>query len=154
MSSSFEISTNEKNKDILSKKHLGKQFNDEKQLKISALNEENRKKLENMNAEKEKEDKRIQDDHENNKAAREEKAAEELTKKHQLNISAPRPDYAPTPKMPTPEEIRQEAENQVEAAHKARMEGMEKAYEKRVERHLETSLINQRDRSREADRTR
>lgn len=87
---------------------LRSKFNERRTL-VAQMNEEQQKRLEKLDQTRQAEETRIRERQDQEREERTKEQEDALTKKYELDISAPRPEHVPTPKMPTRAEIEEEA---------------------------------------------
>jgi hypothetical protein len=74
-------------------------------------------------------------DHQQHQAQRIADEEARLTKHHELNISAPRPTWAPVPTMPTADQIRADARKNVQTGHEQSRDDLEARHKIAAEDH-------------------
>lgn len=126
-------------------------FNEQKVF-VSQMRELDQKRLQTLQNERQKEEKRILERQEKTRDDHIKLREEQLTKKAKLDMNMPRPPWAPKPTMPTRDQIRETALQMVRDGDKKELARHNKGYDlaekKLIEKSLQREAIykNERDR--------
>lgn len=110
---------------------------------IAQMNEEQQKRLEKLDQRRQAEETRIRERQDQERDDRIKEQEDALTKKYELDISAPRPVHVPTPKMPTRAEIEEEARGLIQQSETHELDQHRHEFDLAEKRLIEKALNRQ-----------
>jgi len=117
-------------------------FNERRML-VAQMDQDQQKRLEKLEKTRADEEARIRERQDQERADYIKAQEDALTKKAKLDMSAPRPKDAPTPKMPTRAEIEEEARKYVQQAETREIEDHRHSFHLAEKRLIEKALNRQ-----------
>lgn len=117
-------------------------FNDQRTL-AAQMDQEQQKRLEKLKETRQAEETRILERQVQERDERMKEQEDALTKKYELNISAPRPEHVPTPRMPIRAEIEEQAHSLIQQRETQELDQHRHEFDLAEKRLIEKALNRQ-----------